>query len=319
MAKRVLVLGGSYFIGRSIVKSLVYFNYEVTTLNRGNEVNLLSGVNNLIADRNDEQQIKRALEGKDFDYVIDVSAKNAEQIKMVVQSLEFSDLKKYVYISTSAVYDFEKCVQPIKEDDCLGGNDSWDEYKVNKLAGENYLIEQFKDTPIELIILRPPYVYGKHNYLQRESLIFHHLVNDLPIYVPDAGETKIQFIYVNDLAHTVLNCLEQVCGNVAIYNVANKQPITFNEWIHCCEEVTGKKAFLRYIDTKKTGINARDFFPFKNMDIVLDTTNAYEVSHKTIDFMLGLKETYKWFKENEHTIFIEDNQLVGERRCAELI
>lgn len=318
MAKKVLVLGGSYFIGRAIVKTLVYYNFDVTTLNRGTELTLIQGVKTLHADRNDEIQLKNALEGRDFDYVIDVSARNEVQVKMVVQALELNDLKKYVYISSSSVYDFEKCIQPIKEDDFLGGENRVSDYARNKLAAENYLIEQFQDTPIELIILRPPYVYGKHNYLQRESLIFHHLVNDLPIYVPDHGQTRIQFIYVKDLAQTVLNCLSKECGNIAIYNVANKESVTFNEWIHLCEEVTGKKGFIRYVDTKTSGLNAVDFFPFDTQDIVLDTTHAYDVCHKTINFKLGLTEAYKWFKENEHTLLIHDQQLEAEKKCANL-
>lgn len=318
MAKKVLVLGGSYFIGRAIVKTLVYYNFDVTTLNRGNELMLLQGVKTLHADRNDEIQLKNALEGRDFDFVIDVSARNEVQVRMVVQALELNDLKKYIYISSSFVYDFERCTQPIKEDDFLGGENNVSEYAKNKLAAENYLIEQFKDTPVELIILRPPYVYGRHNYIQRESLIFHHLVNDLPIYIPEQGETRIQFIYVKDLAQTVLNTLSKECGNIAIYNVANKESVTFNEWIHLCEEITGKKGFLRYVDTKTSGMNARDFFPFDTQDIVLDTTHAYDICHKTINFRLGLTEAYKWFKENEHILLIHDQQLEAEKKCAKL-
>lgn len=316
MSKRVLVLGGSYFIGKAIISTLLYYNYDVTMLNRGHEVNLFNGVRNLIADRNDETQMMEVLENEVFDIVIDISGMNRTHVKYVLKALDLSDLKKYLFISSSAVYDLNECNLPIKESSPKVILNAENEYGFNKHDAENYLIAQFSDTPVECIILRPPYVYGRNNYLERERFIFHHLVNDLPIYVPDDGMCKIQFIYHKDLANAVLSCIETSCGNVSIYNVGNKKSINFIEWIHACEKVCGKKAILHFVDTAQSGIKATEFFPFAAKDVILDTSAIYDIFHRELDFTLGLEDCYRWFKENEGVLLISEARLAGEKRCA---
>lgn len=312
MATKILVLGGNRFIGRTIVNVLTYYSYDVTILNRGSEPNLFEGVSQIIADRNDEEAMREALKDHAFDVVVDVSGKTKFQCENVIKSLELSDLKKYIYISSSAVYDYKACILPFKEDDPKGGN-CWGQYGMDKLAAENYLIEQFENTPIECIILRFPYVYGPYNNLQRERLIFHHLVNDRPIYVPNDGNTKIQFYYVKDAANLVLTCISEPCANITIYNAGNQKFVTFNEWIAMCEDVVGKKGMVYHVNTDECKL---DFFPFACQDIVLDVSSLQPFFHKEIDFRLGLEESFKWFKENEDLLLIDEQQLEAERELA---
>lgn len=311
MATKILVLGGNRFIGRAIVNVLTYYSYDVTILNRGSEPNLFEGVAQIIADRNDEESMRKALKDQMFDVVVDVSGKTKYQCETVLQSLELDNLKKYIYISSSAVYDFAACTQPIQEDAPKGAN-CFGQYGLDKLAAENYLIEQFANTPIECVILRFPYVYGPYNYLQRERLIFHHLVNDRPIYVPE-GNTKIQFYYVKDVAYLVLTCIAQPCNNITVYNAGNRQSVTFDEWIALCEEVVGKKGIVYHVDPKEC---EGKYFPFMNQQIVLDIERLQPFFHKEIDFRLGLTEAYQWFKENEGLLLIDEEQLALERVLA---
>lgn len=312
MATKILVLGGNRFIGRAIVNVLTYYSYDVTILNRGSEPNLFEGVSQIIADRNDEVSMREALKDHAFDIVVDVSGKTKYQCETVIQSLELVNLKKYIYISSSAVYDYAACTLPIIEDAPKGANE-WGQYGLDKQAAENYLIEQFENTPIECIILRFPYVYGPYNYLQRERLIFHHLVNDRPIYVPNDGNTRIQFYYVKDAANLVLTCISEPCENITIYNAGNRHSITFNEWIACCEEIVGKKGMIYHVASNTR--NTR-FFPFMDQNILLDVSRLQPFFHKEIDFMLGLSEAYKWFRENEDLLLIDEKQLEAERELA---
>ena len=70
---RVLVIGGTLFIGKLLVKRLVAEDHEVTVLHRKKEHPFGRKVRNAVADRNDAASIKTALAGKRFDAVYDIA------------------------------------------------------------------------------------------------------------------------------------------------------------------------------------------------------------------------------------------------------
>ena len=71
---RTLVLGGSVFVGRRLVHTLLEQGHEVTVLNRGKTpTELPGGVTRLVADRTDADQMRAALGGTDWDAIYDVS------------------------------------------------------------------------------------------------------------------------------------------------------------------------------------------------------------------------------------------------------
>ena len=199
MAEKVLVLGGSYFVGKKIVEYLAEKEYEVTVLNRGTKPVSTKNVTQLICDRNDAAAMKQVLAGKPFDYVIDVSWQDVSWVKHLCDALNFDPVKKLIFISSSAVYDVENLSIPFKEDDTLAENKYWTFYGQGKIDAEKYYAEFLQDKSTNLVMLRPPYIYGEYNYAQRESLIFRQLVEDKPVVIPKSNP-KLQFIYTEDLA-----------------------------------------------------------------------------------------------------------------------
>ena len=69
--RKVLVIGGTLFIGRALVKELLHVGHEVAVLHRKNRHNFGKKVANIMADRNDPEAMKRALAVKNFDVVYD--------------------------------------------------------------------------------------------------------------------------------------------------------------------------------------------------------------------------------------------------------
>src|ERR1700730_11120232 len=70
-SRKILVIGGTLFIGRALVKELLKAGHEVTVLHRKARHNLGKKVVGITADRNDPDAIKKALAGKTFDVVYD--------------------------------------------------------------------------------------------------------------------------------------------------------------------------------------------------------------------------------------------------------
>ena len=70
---RVLVIGGTLFIGKLLVKRLLAADHEVTILHRKAEHPFGRRVRNAVADRNDAASIRSALAGLRFDAVYDIA------------------------------------------------------------------------------------------------------------------------------------------------------------------------------------------------------------------------------------------------------
>lgn len=302
MNQKVLLMGGSYFIGKKIAEILSK-EFDVTTLNRGTKPKS-ENVETIVCDRNDQEAMKNALADKYFDYVVDVSGTNAEQSKVLCESLDLSKVKSFVFISSSAVYDVEHLNIPFNENDSLAENVYWTDYGTNKIEAESYLVKTLNKVGTNLFILRPPYVYGENNYAQRESFIFEHLLTNKPIIVPNNGETKLQFIYSGDLANIIKTLLLSDLQGTNIYNVGNKKPVTVNEWIQSCADVLGKKANVVCFDYKANNYSVRDFFPFFDYDNVLDVSGINKLYSQEISFTDGLKLAFEQFlRDRENIVF----------------
>jgi nucleoside-diphosphate-sugar epimerase len=310
--KKVLVMGGSYFIGKKVVEVLINKGYEVFTLNRGTRKNTDQRITNLICDRNDQVKMNQILESHHFETVIDISAFNELQVEILYHALNKTNLKHYVFISTSAVYDIEK-EYPYKEEADLADNAFCTPYGINKIKAEDFLIQQFKNTHMKCIILRPPYVYGEYNYAPRESFIFDHLVHDQPIIIPNKGESKLQFIYAFDLAQIIVKLMNTDLDSITIFNVGNKESITMKEWIEACAKVVGKTANIIEYNYKASDFKATDFFPFYDLNIILDVKKIHQVYNEETDFIKGLENAYDWYCQNQDQIKFREKVLKNEK------
>lgn len=300
--QKVLIMGGSYFIGKAIAERLSR-DAEVTLLNRGNNP-APCGIKQLVCDRNDAQQMKEVLRGHYFDYIIDVSGVSASQADILVNSLEDrSSLKMLIFISSSAVYDVENLHIPFKESDDLAPNKYWTDYGTDKIAAENTYRAAFADTAVKTVFLRPPYVYGENNYAQRESFIFDHLINDRPIIIPKS-DPLLQFIYARDLADIISDMLGR-CETMpqnSVYNVGNSMGISCREWVKACGQAAGVEPQIIEYDYEADGWQIRDFFPFYDYDNVLDVSAVKAMCPNETPFVEGLRNAFEWFKQNRDNI-----------------
>ncbi len=291
--KRVLVIGGSYFVGRAITKELQKNGYEVTLLNRGSK--LIEGTNQLSCDRDDENAMKSMLAGKIFDYIVDVSGLNKKQVQTVCDSIHMQNLKNVVFISSSAVYDVEHLKAGFSEQSRLKKNKFWGQYGTDKIEAERIYCQCMEKHQVPLTILRPPYIYGEENYVQRESFVFEHILQKRPVIIP-ASNKKLQFIYAKDLAVIVRKMLERKNSGNEVYNVGNREAVTAKEWIQLCARAMGKQAEIINFDNKKYEKGAKEFFPFHEYDNVLNVDKIHQVLEiEETDMLTGLENAYQWF------------------------
>ena len=239
---KILVLGGTRFFGIRMVQDLLKMGHDVTIGTRG-----VAGdpfgcqVKRVALDRSSGESLRRALEGKRFDLVIDKIAYCSNDIKRL---LDFIDCEKYIYMSTTAVYKPKK-INLVEEDfDPLGMELAWRErkdlpYDESKRLAEAALTQKYPGQ--KYIAVRYPVVLGKDDYTKRLLFYAEHVARSIPMRI-DNIDAQMSFIRSDEAgAFMAFLADKDFCGAV---NGASKGTVCLRQIIEFLEDKTGKKAML---------------------------------------------------------------------------
>lgn len=284
--KNILVTGGTVFVSRRIAEYFAAKGENVFVLNRGTKPQA-DGVTPIIKDRRDLGDV---LKKYSFDLVVDVSAYNREDVRLLHSAL--GDFGQYVFISSSAVYP-ETLPQPFKETAKCGRNAVWGDYGENKLAAEEYLLENVKN----LYILRPPYLYGRGENLYRAPFIFDCAEEGSPVYLP-RKELTLQFFDVEDLCKFI-DILTVRKPENRVFNVGNPDTVTAEEWVRLCFKAAGKVPEIR---VAPKDVFARNYFCFYDYDYSLDAAEMLKLMPVTKPLEQGICEEYWWYSKNPEAV-----------------
>lgn len=268
---RICVLGGTYFIGRHIVNMLLNNGHDVCVVNRNNQPQILDSIP-LLSDRGNEEELKQALSGEAFDVIIDISGQIPNHVSNVIRYLK-SKPKKIIFISSGSVYLPDNA--PFNEESPVGKSSLWGNYGNNKLLCENIWYEYSQSNKVPILILRPPYLYGVGNYLDRETWFVSRYLSNSPIFIPDNPETAVQFLHVEDLALIVTKNISN--NTEGIFNVAAPDILSYQDLCEVTGKAIGEKTLLKTINLKSRNLQSRDFFPFRKYDFTLNTTKMFNV------------------------------------------
>ena len=282
--RKLLVTGGTCFVSRFVAEYFVAQGDDVTVLNRGSREQV-EGVTLIKADRTD---LGDALEGLEFDAVLDICAYTGEHVTALLDALgDFEG--DYILLSSSAVYP-ESNPQPFEEFQQTGENFLWGKYGTDKIAAENALLENYENA----CILRPPYLYGLYENLYREPFIFDCARGDRKVYIPER-DMSLQFFNVKDLCRFIEIILENRPEN-KIFNVGNPDTVTIKEWVALCYKAAGKTAEILRVSKS---FPQRSYFPFHDYDYRLDVSKMLALMPEVTPLDEGLKEEFEWFEEND--------------------
>lgn len=208
-ALRVLILGGTGFIGPHFVTALSAGGHRVTLFNRGKrDPEAKQGVEQLLGDRNGDL---KSLEGRDWDVVIDNSGYTPSQVTLSTGLLR-KHAPHYLFISSIAVYeDFRSA--PIDESHKLAAIGAM---PIDKLTDDNYgalkvLCEEVVTQAYgkHANIIRPTYICGPGDFSDRFTYWPFRVAQGGEMLAPGTPDDPIQFIDVRDLADFVRHCAEQ--------------------------------------------------------------------------------------------------------------
>ena len=294
--KKILVMGGNQFVGKEIVKKFLEKKYQVYVLNRGMRKNKEEAIF-LEADRNNFNVMEKVLKNIDVDIIVDVSAYTERQVDILHKIMK-NRFKQYILISSASVYNNIECT-PVNEESKIGENLIWGDYAKNKYLAEKITIENSNFYNFKYTIFRPFYIYGIGNNLDRENYFFSRIKYNLPIFIPSKNNI-IQFGYVEDLALAIESSIDNSDFYNQIFNISGNEYVTMSEFVEICGKVINKKAMIEYINTEENKIKARDWFPFREVNLFGDISKLENTGFRnTYSLVQGLEKTYKYNDEND--------------------
>ncbi|MCX4470958.1 NAD-dependent epimerase/dehydratase family protein [Micromonospora sp. NBC_01655] len=244
---RLLVLGGSWFVGRAVVAAALRAGWEVTTFNRGQSGPGLAGVRAIHGDRTRAGDVADLAAAGPWDAVVDTSGYVPANVLEVAAALSAA-ADRYVFVSTVSVYR-DWPARPLSERsevlDCPQdagpsyGTDTEDgatRYGYLKSGCEAAVSAVFGEDRTTL--LRPGVILGPREYVGRLPWWLRRVAAGGEVLAPGSPDRTIQPIDVRDVATFALCAVTDHLPGA--YNVC--APIggaTFAGLLHACVAATG--------------------------------------------------------------------------------
>jgi nucleoside-diphosphate-sugar epimerase len=284
---RILIMGGTRFIGVYLTRLLMVQHHEIVLFNRGNRP-APEGVQQIQGDRTNPAQLKAKLADKEFDAIFDNNGRELSDTQPLVELFK-DQVKHFVYVSSAGVY--QKSDQmPHCETDPVDPNSR----HKGKFETETYLTEQ----GIPFTSIRPVYIYGPQNYNDLEAWFFDRIVRDRPIPIPGNGMHITQFGHVKDLAAAMVSVLGNPKAIGQIYNVSGDRYVTFDGLARACAVAVGKapeSVKLVHYDPKQFDFGKRKAFPMRVQHFFADIHKARKDLYwqPEYDLISGLKDSFQ--------------------------
>ncbi|MFB7335821.1 SDR family oxidoreductase [Streptomyces adustus] len=242
---RLLVLGGSEFVGRAVAEAALGRGWEVTVFNRGRQP-AVPGTHRLLGDRTAPDGLAALARGE-WDAVVDTWSAAPRAVRDTARLLR-GRAGRYVYVSSCSVYAWP---QPVgyAEDMPLVEGASADadrtDYTRDKRGGE--LAAQAEFGAEHSVLARCGLILGPYENVGRLPWWLARIARGGPVLAPGPRDLPLQYVDVRDLAEWLLGSAERELSGP--YNLASAPGhTTTGELLEACVRATGAAAELRWTD-----------------------------------------------------------------------
>jgi len=295
---KVLVLGGTQFVGRHIVEAALARGHDVTLFHRGRtNPGLFPGAQEVLGDRDGGLG---ALRGGAWDQVLDVNGYVPRLVRDSVRALSGA-AGRYLYISTLSVM----------ADHSMGGQTessprvSHENVATEEITGETYgplkaaceaVVE--KEAP-EWTILRPGFIVGPWDHTGRFAYWLRRASEGGTMLVPGPPEAPIQFIDARDLAAFAILAVEGKKRGT-YHCVGPREALTWGGLFQECRRVTGAETRVAWVPEKfldACGIQPGELpMRFHGGDGLMRTSSAKAIAEGLTFHPVGetIRDTLAW-------------------------
>ena len=282
---KILVIGGTRFFGRPMVRDLLFAGHEVTVATRGRMTVPYKGdLKSVIVDKTDPAAMASAFKRDYFDVVIDKVAYASNDVKSVIDNVRFD---RYVMMSSCAVYNVVHANITEEEFDASEYELKWidrpQDYAEGKRQAECaalHLLDHDKCT-----FVRYPVVTGEHDYTGRLLFYVDHIINGKPMYV-DNPDSQIPFLHEREAGSFIAHIAPM--GISGAVNGSSQGTISPREIINYVERKTGRKAILSDdgdIAPYNGIMGTQSFYTAKAEETGFEFSNVHDWIYNLLDFL----------------------------------
>lgn len=300
--KRLLIIGGTGYIGRSLIVRLRSY-YSITSISLNPPLDKLDRVDYIIADIANFQSVERALFGKEFEYAINcggyvnhkkftdggdqVIASHLVGTINILRCLNKNKLLKYIQLGSSDEYGNNSAPQLEAMKD-----DPFSCYSLSKSLVSQLLKTLYKTDNLPVTILRLFLVYGPGQNFNRliPQIIDGCLKN---VEFPTSEGLQIRDLcYIDDIIEGIVLALNNRESDGMIINLASGVPVRIFDVIEKIKTIIGK------------GNPIYGVYPYRqneNMELWADISNAKKILKwaPRYDLETGIMRTIDYYKKNQ--------------------
>ncbi|MER7025772.1 MULTISPECIES: NAD-dependent epimerase/dehydratase family protein [Streptomyces] len=272
---KLLMLGGTEFVGRSVVEEALARGWEVTVFHRGHSAPP-PGAEVRIGDRSVPGGLA-ALEEGSWDAVVD-TWKGAPAAARDAARLLSGRVGRHLYVSSRSVHPFPSTAGldesgPVV--DASPDDTSADDYARAKRGAELAALEAFGD---RAVLARAGLVLGPYENIGRLPWWLGRIARGGPVLAPGPRELPLQYIDARDLAIWALDALHDGIPGGAYNLVSPTGHATMGELLDACVRVTGADAELRWADPD--AVTAAGIEPWTELPVWLPPGELHDTLHR---------------------------------------
>lgn len=300
MKKKILIVGGTGFIGYHLAKESLKKKWEVISIStrKVRKIRFLKKVKYIYCDISKKKSFKK-IQNQEYDYVVNLGGYvNHRDKKKTMEShfLGCKNLSNYFlnkkilsFVQMGSSIEYGKFKSPQKENLKINSNSLKSTYGKAKLLATNYLMKQYKKNFFPVTVLRLYLAYGPKQDLNRLIPITINSCLKNKKFPCSTGVQYRDFVYIGDVVQAILNSIQNKKAKGQIINIGSGNPIKVKDIINTIKKISkGGLPQFGMIELREDEI----------LKLYADTSKAFNILKwkPKISFEDGIKKTINSFK-----------------------
>src|ERR671920_1344219 len=304
-ALKVLFVGGSGIISSACSALAVERGMDLYLLNRGRSTErpVPAGATVLRGDIRDPASVTKALEGRDFDAVVDWVAFTAEHVRTDVELFR-GRTRQYVFISSASAYQTPPARVPVVESTPLV-NPFW-QYSRDKIACEDLLVDAYRTEGFPATIVRPSHTYDRTTVpFDGGWTVLDRMRRGKEIVVPGDGTSLWTLTHHTDFARGFIGLLGHPRTIGDVFHITSDDVLTWNQVAHALANALGVEPRIVHVPSDVIAAHDAEW----GASLLGDKTHSSTFDNgklksvvpdfvATIPFEQGAREIVAWYDED---------------------
>lgn len=309
---KVLFIGGTGTISTAISTQLLEQGHELYLINRGNRNNVLpKGAHSIVADIENEEEVRKLVGDMKFDVVADFIAFRREQLERDYRLFK-GRCGQFIYISSASAYQKPLSDYRITEGTPLS-NPFW-EYSRNKIEGEEYLMQLYREEGFPITIVRPSHTYDERSVPlgvhgdKGSYQVIKRMLEGKPVIIHGDGTSLWTITHNSDFARGFIGLMNNIHAIGEAVQITGDETLTWNQVYEAIAKALGVPLIAIHVSSEF--LDACSEYDFKGgllgdkaNSVVFDNTKLKRLVpgftsqvrydqgiKKTVDYVLSHKE-----------------------------